>query len=168
MNASAQSSFPVSAKVTAGIINGTHTDVAVLGFANLVVVVVAQLASIGSIMHAVQASAAASIQCSMYDAQSTVEQLTISSDIPVELKFVLGSSSATTASSLYQALATHIFQHRREKDPLDVRPLILGIGLDLPREYKLPPSDDDAVQPDSSAFRVMMCNVAALVDECFA
>ncbi|KAJ2333262.1 hypothetical protein GGI00_002414 [Coemansia sp. RSA 2681] len=167
MNANAQSSFPVSAKVAAGLINGTHTDAVVLGFSNCVVVIVTQLASVGSIMHAIGTSAAVSNQGSICDAQSMVDQLTNSAEVPVEIKFVLGNSSATAASSLYQVLATHILQHRREKDPLDGRPLVLGIGLALPREYKLPLLDDDAGQPDSSEFGLTMRSIAALVDACY-
>ncbi|KAJ2685225.1 hypothetical protein IWW39_004417 [Coemansia spiralis] len=163
-----QNSFPVSAKVGAGIINNVHTDVAVLGFSNCVVAIVTQLVSVGSIIKAVGTSAAASTQDAFYDAQLAVDQLSTSADIPVEVKFVLGSSSATAASSLYQVLATHIYQHRREKDPLDSRPLIIGIGLRLPREYKLSQLDDDAGQPDLGEFLVTMQAIAGLVDECYA
>ncbi|KAJ2864909.1 hypothetical protein GGH94_002613 [Coemansia aciculifera] len=163
-----KSSFPVSAKVVAGVIANVHTDVAVLGFSNCVVAIVTQLASVGSIIQAVGMSSAASNQNALYDAQSTVEQLATSADIPIEVKFVLGNSSTTAASSLYQVLATHIYQHRREQDPLDDRPLILGVGLELPREYKTSLLDDDVDQPDLGAFMLTMSAVAALVDECCA
>ncbi|KAJ2907946.1 hypothetical protein GGI21_003377 [Coemansia aciculifera] len=169
MSANMQSSFPVSAKVAAGNINGIHTDAAVLEFSNYVVVIVTQLASVGSIIQAVGMSAAVGNQGSVsWDAQSAVEHLSNSAEIPVEIKFILGSSGATTASSLYQVLATDIFQHRHEKDPLDSRPLILGFGLDLPRNYKLSPLDDSADQPDPSEFRQTMQSVAALVDHCYS
>ncbi|KAJ2816002.1 hypothetical protein GGI24_005862 [Coemansia furcata] len=170
MESNSQSTFPVLAKVAAGLINDTHTDVAVLEFSNCVVAIITQLASVGSIIQAVGASvasASASDQDAFYDAQPTVEQLATGANIPVEVKFVLGNSSATAASSLYQVLATHIFQHWRGKNMSDGRPLILGIGLELPREYKLSLLDDDVGQLNLGKFMLTMRAVAALVDACY-
>ncbi|KAJ1999150.1 hypothetical protein H4R26_005181, partial [Coemansia thaxteri] len=159
--------FPVSIKTSAATINGIHTDVAVLGFTNCVVVIITQLASVASIIQAVGTSIVTGGQGTFDDAQAVVEHLASCSEIPVEVKFVLGNSSATATCSLYQALATHIFQHRRGRDPMDSRPLTIGIGLDLPREFKLPLYEDSISLPQPGGFMPVVDAIAALVDDCF-
>ncbi|KAJ2513002.1 hypothetical protein H4217_006579 [Coemansia sp. RSA 1939] len=145
---SAHLPFPVAAKVAAGVIDGLHTDVAVLGFSNCVIVLVSQLPSVGSILHAVTASLSnngheGDLCRSFDDAESIAAQLSGSDDIPVEIKFLLGNpGSVSSASSLYQIIAIHIAQSKSKQNPDDSRPILLGIGLKLPREYRLPASDD--------------------------
>ncbi|KAJ1725374.1 hypothetical protein LPJ53_000412 [Coemansia erecta] len=152
--------FPVSTSCTAALINDIHTDVAVLGFANYVVVLVTQLQSIGSLVESVASAAAAHADP---DALSRSVQ-----DVPVDVKFILGSSNASApASSLYQILAIHLTQLKHAQNPADPRPLLLGVGLRLPRELTAPSSlDDHAELPDLSAYMPLIDAVGDVVSKC--
>lgn len=160
-------SSPVVVNTIAASIDGTQTDVAVLGFTDYVVVLVTQLASasIGSILQATN-------HASFDDAEQAVEQLNDeSADIAPDIKFVLGSSNATAASSLYQIIATQLSQRRHRQSPSDSRPLILGIGLDLPRECMRPSSTTMEHHGDLSviyAYKPIVDAIASLVDQCWS
>ncbi|KAJ1964416.1 hypothetical protein GGI12_001433 [Dipsacomyces acuminosporus] len=124
--------FPVSVKVAAAVIDGIHTDVAALGFSNCVVVLVTQLASIGSIIQAVASHMSAANSGGTYDDPDlAIHQLEASTDVPVDIKFLLGNASSTAAGSIYQVLAMQIAQEKHRQNPVDERPLIVGIGLKL-------------------------------------
>ncbi|KAJ2479955.1 hypothetical protein IWW56_002761 [Coemansia sp. RSA 2131] len=152
--------FPVSVKVAAAAIDNTHTDVAVLGFSNCIVILVTQLSSVGSLVQCVVSQLA---DTTLVDPQHMADQLREAS-VPVDVKFLLGNPGACAASSLYQILATATSQRKHEQNPSDVRPVILGIGLDLPRAYKVSSMDDG--MPDLGAFSSTMNALALLVDEC--
>ncbi|KAJ1893445.1 hypothetical protein LPJ66_005750 [Kickxella alabastrina] len=160
---------PVSANVSAATIDGVHTDVAVLGFANCVVALVTQLASVGSLIQAVVASNAAAAHSDPFaDADADAERLAASADIPVDVKFLLGNPSASPASSLYQILAIHASQLKHSQNPGDSRPLLLGVALRLPRDLSLPlhAADNSSASPDMRAYMPLINAVAALVGEC--
>ncbi|KAJ1931647.1 hypothetical protein FBU59_006642, partial [Linderina macrospora] len=91
--------FPIDIKVTAALINDVHTDVAVLGFANCIVVLITQLASVGSIIQAV--TSRVSYNDGEFGDLSEVD------DVPVDVKFVLGNANASKTASLYQICAMH-------------------------------------------------------------
>ncbi|KAJ2122296.1 hypothetical protein IW139_003157 [Coemansia sp. RSA 353] len=152
--------FPVSIKLTAARIDAKHTDVAVLGFSNCIVILVTQLSSVGSLVQCVVSQLADTM---LADPQHMADQLANEASVPVDIKFLLGNPGACAASSLYQILATFLSQRKHTQNPSDVRPVVLGIGLDLPREYKV--SIDDGM-PDLGAFSSTMNAVGALVDEC--
>ncbi|KAJ1893315.1 hypothetical protein LPJ66_005830 [Kickxella alabastrina] len=158
---------PVSANVSAATIDGVHTDVAVLGFANCVVALVTQLASVGSLIQAVVASNAAAAHSDPF-ADADAERLAASPDIPVDVKFLLGNPSASPASSLYQILAIHASQLKHSQNPGDSRPLLLGVALRLPRELSLPlhAADNGSASADMRAYMPLIDAVAALVGEC--
>ncbi|KAJ2787335.1 hypothetical protein GGI15_000819 [Coemansia interrupta] len=152
--------FPVQTSCAAALIDGIHTDVAVLGFSNYVVVLVTQLQSIGSLMESVVSAAATH---SDPDALSRSVQ-----DIPVDVKFILGSQNASApVSSLYQILAIHLSQLKHAQNPADQRPLLLGVGLSLPRELVAPSGlDDHAELPDLSAHMPIINAVGDTVSRC--
>ncbi|ORX64391.1 hypothetical protein DL89DRAFT_262428 [Linderina pennispora] len=83
-------SFPVDVNVTAALIDDVHTDVAVLGFANCVVVLITQLASVGSIIQAVTS------RVSYNDGE--FGDLVEVDDVPVDIKFVLGNAKCVQGS----------------------------------------------------------------------
>ncbi|KAJ2795760.1 hypothetical protein H4R20_005768, partial [Coemansia guatemalensis] len=124
--------FPVSVNVAAAVVNDKHTDVAVLGFSNCVVILLTQLQSIGSLIQAVASRMADST--GPMEAEHIASKLSGIADLPVDLKFLLGNPSATTtASSLYQILAIELAQRKRHVSPNDARPIIVGVALDIPR-----------------------------------
>ncbi|KAJ2161343.1 hypothetical protein GGF46_001521 [Coemansia sp. RSA 552] len=155
--------FPVSVKLGAAIVGGTHTDAAVLGFSNCVVVLLTQLASIGSL---VQATVSRVADGSDYDIEHAMECLSTTPDLPIDVRFLLGNGAGTAAASLYQILAMDITQRKHRQSPKDARPIILGTALDLPRAYKLPPVAEDADVADASAYAPVLSALAALAEEC--
>ncbi|KAJ2823702.1 hypothetical protein IWW50_003659 [Coemansia erecta] len=173
--------FPVSVKLAAAVIDNTHTDVAVLGFSNCVVILVTQLASVGCLVQTAVSQLADNSQdyyCSSSapdlndDPQNIADKLAAaaaaSSEIPVDVKFILGNPGSSAASSLYEILATAVSQRKHAQNPDDVRPTILGIGLNLPREYKISSTSDDGELADLGAFSSTISAVTALVDDCRA
>ncbi|KAJ1785929.1 hypothetical protein LPJ59_006034 [Coemansia sp. RSA 2399] len=117
--------FPVATKVAAGIIDGVHTDVTVLGFSNCVVVLVTQLSAVGSVLHAVASSLSnqgheGSSTNPFNDAESIVERLSSNVDIPVDIRFLLGNPAAASGvASLYQICAINITQRKLKRSPDD-------------------------------------------------
>ncbi|KAJ1996414.1 hypothetical protein GGI25_000477 [Coemansia spiralis] len=166
--------FPIATKVTAGTIDGIHTDVAVLGFSNCIVVIVSQLPSIGSIVQSVVTSISGqghngSGDNALDDEDSAVEQLSRTPDIPVEIKFVLGNpGTAFTVTSLYQICAIHITQLKHRQNAADSRPIVLGVGLKLPREHKkLAPEEDlDGDAGDLAVYTGTIDMLVGLVSQC--
>ncbi|KAJ1717904.1 hypothetical protein LPJ61_007061 [Coemansia biformis] len=158
--------FPISVQLGAAAVNGVHTDVAVLGFSNCVVVLVTQLASIGSLVRTTVSRLSGGAGCAG-GAEHALDELSAAVDIPVDVKFLLGNpAAAAAASSLYQILAIDIAQRKRRQSPQDARPVILGVALDLPRAYKLPSAADDGDAPGMDAYAPVLGALATLVDEC--
>ncbi|KAJ1844892.1 hypothetical protein LPJ73_005023 [Coemansia sp. RSA 2703] len=161
--------FPVSTSCAAAIINGIHTDVAVLGFSNYIVVLVTQLQSIATLVESVISNAAvASATAAAADSDSDPDAPPHSlQDIPVDVKFILGSSNASApVSSLHQILAIHISQLKHAQNPADPRPLLLGVGLRLPRDLVAPPTlDDHADLPDLSTYMPLIDAITTIVSE---
>ncbi|KAJ2779354.1 hypothetical protein H4R18_004058 [Coemansia javaensis] len=155
--------FPVRVELAAATINGTHTDVAAIGFSGCVVVLATQLASIGSLVSAVVSR----LPDGAASAEHAATRLA-GADVPVDVKFLLGSpAAASPAASLYQILAIDVAQRKRAQNPGDPRPVVLGVALDLPRAYKLPPgADAAAADDDPSAYAPVLRAVAELVDSC--
>ncbi|KAJ2501942.1 hypothetical protein GGH96_001468 [Coemansia sp. RSA 1972] len=149
--------FSVSVKQAAAVIDTKHTEVAAISFSNCIVILVTQLSSVGSIMQCTVSQLADTA----LDPENIVDRL--ESNVPVDFKFLLGNPGACAASSLYQILATFLSQRKHKQNPSDVRPVVLGIGLDLPREYKV---STDGGMPDLGAFSATMNAVGTLVDEC--
>ncbi|KAJ2456415.1 Leucyl aminopeptidase yscIV, partial [Coemansia sp. RSA 2336] len=139
--------FPVPVRLAAASINQVHTDVAVLGFSNCVVVLVTQLASVASLIRttvSLLSDPAAFPAAEDAAPHSISDQLSAAADVPVDIKFILGNPAGSATSSLYQILATTISQRKHQQAPDDPRPLILGVGLKLPRECSLSLSADDS------------------------
>ncbi|PIA19456.1 hypothetical protein COEREDRAFT_78811 [Coemansia reversa NRRL 1564] len=156
--------FPVSVNIAAAVVNGKHTDIAVLGFSNCAVVLLTQLQSIGSLIQAIASRMTGSTE--PVEAEQVASRLAGISDLPVDLKFLLGNPpTATTASSLYQILAIELAQRKRQLSPNDARPIIIGVALDIPRVYKLSSTSDDDSVPDPSAFSALIGSLATLVDK---
>ncbi|KAI8324056.1 hypothetical protein GQ54DRAFT_82261 [Martensiomyces pterosporus] len=176
MMAEERTGFPVSVRVAAASIDGIHTDVAVVGFSNCVVVLITQLSSIGSIIQAVSSYVSNSSSNGAFDnPDSAADQLDADPDIPVDIKFVLGNASTTTAASIYQVLAMQIAQQKHKQNPLDGRPLVVGIGLRLAHKHiasSLSEYDGDDGSTDALAevarFSATIEACAALVSECHA
>ncbi|KAJ1835672.1 hypothetical protein LPJ63_000951 [Coemansia sp. RSA 2711] len=155
--------FPVAVELAAACIDGTHTDVAVLGFSNCVVVLATQLASVACLVHAVTSRLADAADHAA-DPQRLADCL--AADAPVDLRFLLGNPAASAASSLYQILATTVAQRKLHASPADARPVILGIGLRLPRSYNLPAADGHDSAADLPALSPTITALAELVDKC--
>ncbi|KAJ2078995.1 hypothetical protein H4R24_004089 [Coemansia sp. RSA 988] len=157
--------FPVSANVSAAVVNGKHTDIVVLGFSNCVVVLLTQLQSIGSLIQAVASRMADSTES--MEAEHVASKLSAISDLPVDLKFLLGNPSATTiTSSLYQILAIELAQRKQHLSPNDTRPIIVGVALDISRACKFSSVFDDEIVAESSTFSTLVDALATLVGQC--
>ncbi|KAJ2768360.1 hypothetical protein IWQ56_002966 [Coemansia nantahalensis] len=158
--------FPISVQLAAATINGVHTDAAVLGFSNCVVALVTQLASIGSLVHATVSR----LSDGTVSAEHALQELSCAADVPVDVRFLLGNTSASAASSLYQILAINIAQSKHCQSPRDARPVILGVALDLSRTYKLSLTagggDGDEDTPDMAAHAPVLDALVSLVGEC--
>ncbi|KAJ2707335.1 hypothetical protein FB645_000846 [Coemansia sp. IMI 203386] len=152
-----------SVKVTAAVIDGVHTDVAVLGFSNCVVVLATQLSSIGSLIQAVISNNALTQQEQFADTETPFSE----HDLPVDVKFVLGNSSATAASSLYEIMAIHATQLKHKQNPADHRPLLFGVALRLPREINSPTHDAEQSElTDLTKYTPVVNAVTAMVGDC--
>ncbi|KAJ1805152.1 hypothetical protein LPJ56_005438 [Coemansia sp. RSA 2599] len=158
-------SSSVSAKVAAAVIDGVHTDVAVLGFSNCVVVLATQLSSVGSLIQSVVSSNALAQQ--QEDQFADPEKLFSEHDLPVDVKFVLGNSSATPASSLYEIMAIHATQLKHKQNPADGRPLLFGVALRLPREISgASRATEQEELPDLTVYTPLVNAITTMVGEC--
>ncbi|KAJ1644894.1 hypothetical protein J3B02_004811 [Coemansia erecta] len=155
-------SSSVSAKVAAAVIDGVHTDVAVLGFSNCIVVLATQLSSVGSLIQSVISSNAFTQQ----DQFADPEKLLSEHDLPVDVRFVLGNASATPSSSLYEIMAIHATQLKHKQNPSDGRPLLFGVALRLPREISGLSRSLEAELPDLTAYTPLVNAITTMVGEC--
>ncbi|KAI8868583.1 hypothetical protein GQ42DRAFT_164039 [Ramicandelaber brevisporus] len=163
--------FPVKFAQAADVVQGVHTDVAVLGFTNRIVVIVTQLSNIASIItcqlpQPARVAAMASAALSAPGQNADVDTNTIAT------RFLLGHG-IDDRTMLNEIYATHLTAEIAGAALNDTRPVLCAISL-KPRD---PDSAADAVEFDDETEgeavtedtqeQLSLTHITRLVLDCF-